>query len=136
MSRILLVCPSLLVFRFSYFLHLDIFNSFVPKAERENYRIMRNITISLNRAGIKLIMELNSELLTRILENILEVSTTRFSSECSPQFFFVDESYFWLKIRVISDSHMILVSYLVAVSHKFNIPDLLQYFIFINIFSL
>lgn len=53
---------------------VEIFYSLVPKADRDNFRIMRNITVSLNRAGIKLIMELNSEILTRILENILEVS--------------------------------------------------------------
>jgi hypothetical protein len=61
------------------FLKTDIFLSLVPKQDRDNYRIMRNISVALNRAGIKLIMELNSEILTRILEHILEVSQKFYS---------------------------------------------------------
>ncbi len=46
----------------------------MPKAELENYRIMRALPLTVNRLGLKMIHELNAEHLTRILENALQVS--------------------------------------------------------------
>lgn len=45
----------------------------MPKAEIENYRIMKALPLTINRLGMKMTHELNSEHLTRIFENALQV---------------------------------------------------------------
>jgi hypothetical protein len=52
---------------------VDIFNGIVPKQEKDNYRIMRSLTMSLSRMGLRLINELSGEVLQKIFEGILEV---------------------------------------------------------------
>ena len=52
----------------------DIFFSMMPKAELDNYRIMKTLPLAINRLGLKMVHELNSEHLTRIFEHALQVS--------------------------------------------------------------
>jgi hypothetical protein len=52
---------------------VDIFYSLVPKHDKDNYRIMRSLAMSLSRMGLRLINELSGEVLQKIFEGILEM---------------------------------------------------------------
>lgn len=53
---------------------LDIFQSIVPRAERDRYRIIQGVIVNINRIALKPTAELSGEILLRLLENALEVS--------------------------------------------------------------
>ncbi len=60
-------------FFYCLYIYLDIFHGLVPKQEKDSYRIMRSLTMSLSRMGLRLINELSGEVLQKIFEGILEV---------------------------------------------------------------
>lgn len=75
----------------------------MPKADLENYRIMKALPLMVNRLGLKMVHELNSEHLTRIFENALQVSHFSFESflvrhSTITTISFIDENCLWIKI--------------------------------------